>query len=134
MAAGTTPIFIDTPRAPGCRASVANTNRDGSTGTYETLFTAGADGAFFQAFRWCAEGTTTAGFIRLYVQETGAGNVELIHEAPVPATTPVAGTTPVAQGEWYPPGGIMLDAGAVVKVSTQIGEPFGCFLLGGGDY
>lgn len=134
MAAGKDPLFVTTPKSPSCRASVANTNRDGSTGTYETLFTAGSNGSFFQAFRWCAEATTTAGFIRLFVQKGGSGNVELMYEAPVAATTPTAGTTPTAQGDWYPPGGITLDAGAVVKVNTHIGEAIGCFLLGGGDY
>lgn len=134
MAAGTTPIFVDTPRSPGVRISTANTNTDGSTGTYGTLFTAGADGAKFAGFRWQAEANTTAGAIRLFVQDAGAGNAEMVYEAVVPATTFAAGVTPYASGEWYPPAGIVLSAGSVVKCSTHIGEAFGCSLQGGGDY
>lgn len=132
--AGTTPIFIATPRSPGVRISTANTNRDGATGTYGTLFTASANGALFPGFRYQAEGNTTAGAIRLFVQDAGSGNVEMLKEMSVPAVTFVAGTTPPAEGEWYPPGGIMLSGSSVVKVSTHIGETFGCFLQGGGDY
>ena len=134
MAAGNLPIFIATPKHPSVRISTANTNRDGATGTYGTLYTVGANGAFFQGFRWAAEGNTTAGAIRLFLQDGGAGNVEMIYETVVAAVTFVVGTTPVAQGEWYPVGGIMLAASTVVKCSTQIGETFSCWLEGGGEY
>lgn len=126
--------MIGTPRSPAVRISTANTNRDGSTGTYGTLFTAGAAGAFFPGFRYTAEGNTTAGAIRLFVQDGGSGNFEMKKEMVVPAVTFAAGVTPVAEGEWYPPAGIMLSAGSVVKVSTHIGETFACSLEGGGDY
>jgi hypothetical protein len=128
------PIMIGTPRSPSVRVSTANTNRDGATGTYGTLFTAGAAGAFFPGWRWAAEGTTTAGFVRLFRQDAGSGNVELLKEMVVPAVTPAVGVTPAVEGEWYPPAGIMLSASSVLKCSTQIGEPFGCFMEGGGDY
>ena len=133
-AAGTTPIFIDTVRTPGARLSVANTNRDGSTGTYATLFTAGADGCLFAGFRFQAEQNTTAGAVRLFRQDAGAGNVELLKEMVVPAITFSAGVTPPAEGEWYPPAGIMGSGGTVFKSSTHIGEAIGVFLEGGGDY
>jgi len=134
MAAGTTPIFVATPKHPAVRIATANTNRDGSTGTYGTLFTASSNGSFFNGFRWAAEGNTTAGAIRLYLQDAGAGNVEMIYEAVVPATTFAAGTTPAISGEWYPEGGIVLAASTVAKVSTHIAETFSCWLEGGGDY
>lgn len=132
--AGTTPIFIATPKSPNVRFSTANTNRDGTTGTYGTLFTAGSNGSLFAGWRWTAEGNTTAGAVRLYIQDGGSGNVEMKKEMVVPAVTFSAGVTPVAEGEWYPPGGIMLSASSVVKVSTHIGETFSAFLEGGGDY
>lgn len=133
-AAGTTPIFIATPRSPMVRFSTANTNRDGSTGTYGTLFTAGSNGSFFPGFRVTAEGNTTAGAVRLFQQDAGAGNIEMLKEIIVPAVTFVAGTTPVFEAEWYPQGGIMLSASTVTKVSTHIGETFAAKLEGGGDY
>lgn len=132
MASNTVPIFIATPKAPAVRVSTANTNRDGS-GTLGTLFTAGADGAFFKGFRWQAEGTTTAGVIRLYIQAAGAGNNELKAEFLVAAAT-ASVTVAAVSGEWYPPAGIVLGAGDIVKVSTHIGEAFSCWLESGGNY
>lgn len=134
MASNTAPIFVLTPKTPSVRINTANANRDGATGTYGTLFTAGANGAFFKGFRWAAEGNVTAGAIRLFIQTGGAGNTEMIYETIVPATNFVAGTTPVAQGEWLPTNGIVLAASSVVKVSTEIGETYSCWLIGGGDY
>ena len=134
MAAGTTPIFALVPKHPAVRFNTANTNRDGSTGTYGTLYTAGTNGSLFKGFRWMAEGNTTAGAIRLYLQDGGAGNVEMVYETVVPATTFAVGVTPAISGEWYPIGGIVLSASTVVKVSTHIGETFSAWLEGGGDY
>ena len=134
MAANTSPIFILTPKSPSVRFSTANTNRDGSTGTYGALFTAGSNGSFFKGFQWQAEGNVTAGAIRLYVQDAGSGNVEMIYEAVIAATTFSAGVTAAARGVWYPPAGIMLSALSVVKVSTHIGETYSASLIGGGDF
>lgn len=133
-AANVNPIFVLTPRSPAVRISTANTNRDGTTGTYGTLFTAGSNGCEFAGFRWIAEVNTTAGAVRLFRQDGGSGNVELLYEAVVPAVTFSAGVTPVAQGEWYPPGGIRGSAGTVFKTSTHIGEAIATSLEGGGDF
>ena len=132
MAAGTTPIFVATPKSAGViLTATANTNRDGATGTYTTLYTAGANGAFFKGFRWqcgTSNGNNTAGAVRLFI------GAVLLYEAMVPATTFSAGVTPSASGEWYPPGGIVLTASDVAKCNTHIGELFSCWLVGGGDY
>jgi hypothetical protein len=132
MPAGTAAIFVTTPRAPAVRIATANTARDG-TGTVGTLFTAGPNGAFFKGFRYQAEGNTTAGVVRLFIQAAGAGNNELKREMLVSNLTPGTGTE-AASGEWYPPAGIMLGAGDVVKVSTHNAEAFSCWLEAGGDY
>ena len=132
MAAGTTPIFVLTPKNPAVRISTANTNRDG-TGTLGTLFTAGASGSFFKGFRYQADGTTASGVIRFYVQAAGAGNNELKREMLVSALTPST-TIEAASGDWVPGSGIVLGAGDVVKVSTNNAETFSCWLEGGGDY
>lgn len=135
MAANTAPIFVLTPRSPGVRIATANTNTDGSSGTYGTLFTAGSNGSFFKGFRWaCENSTATNGAIRMFIQDAGAGNVEMVYETIVPVTTFSAGVTARARGEWYPSAGIVLSASSVVKVSTHIGENFACYLVGGGDY
>jgi hypothetical protein len=132
MAAGLTPIFVLTPKAPAVRFSTANTVRDG-TGTLGTLFTAGANGAFFKSFRYQAEVATSAGVIRLFIQAAGAGNNELKRELLVGAVTPST-VLEAASGEWVPPSGIVLGAGDVVKVGTEIGQAFSAWLDGGGDY
>lgn len=132
MAANTAAIFIETPKAPKVRISTANTARDG-TGTLGTLYTAGADGSFFKGFRFQAEGTTTAGVIRLFIQTAGAGNHELKREMLVSAVTPTTAVE-ATSGEWYPAFGIMLGAGDVVSVSTHNAEAFSCWLEAGGDY
>jgi hypothetical protein len=132
MPANTTPIFVLTPKHPAVRIATANTARDG-TGTLGTLFTAGSNGAFFKGFRFQAEGATTAGVIRIFIQSAGAGNNELIREMLVSAVTPSA-TVEATSGEWYPEGGIILAATDIFKVSTHNAETFSCWLEGGGDY
>lgn len=132
MPANTVPIFVLTPKHPQVRIATANTARDG-TGTLGTLFTAGANGAVFRGVRAQAEGTTTAGVVRLFVQAGGAGNNELLKEILIPAVTPSA-TIEAASGEYFPEGGIVLGAGDVVKAATHNAETFGVHLMDGGDY
>jgi hypothetical protein len=133
MAAGTTPIFVLTPKCPSVRISTANTNRDGATGTYGTLYTAGSNGAFFKGIRVQAEGTTTAGVVRIFRQAGGTGNVELLKEMLILAVTPSA-SVEAASAEWFPSAGIVLDASGVLKVSTHNAETFGVHAEAGGDY
>jgi hypothetical protein len=132
MAAGVDPIFVDTPKHPQVRIATANTGRDGA-GTLGTLYTAGADGAFFRGIRVQAEGTTTAGVVRIFIQALGAGNNELIKELIIPAVTPST-TVEAASIEWYPEGGIVLAGTDVLKASTHNAETFGVHAMGGGDY
>lgn len=134
MAANTTPIMILTPKDSNVRFSTANTNRDG-TGTLGTLHTAGTNGSFFKCIRIQAEGTTTAGVVRIYIQSGGSGNNELIHEALVSAITPST-TVQAFNYDWFGPGGcgIALAASSVLKVSTNNAETFSAHAVGGGDY
>lgn len=135
MAAGTTPIFVDTPKSPAVRMTTANTNRDGSTGTYYTIFTAGADGAKFAGFRWASEEDATANnAVRLFIQDAGAGNVEMVYEGIVPTTTFSVGVLSVPQGGYFPEEGIVLSAGSVVKASIHATDTFSGSLVGGGDF
>src|SRR5690348_10129580 len=110
MSAGTQPVFVTTPKAPKVRISTANTGRDGA-GTLGTLYTAGSNGSYFKSIRYQAEGTTTAGVVRIFIQTAGAGNNELIREMLVAAVTPST-SIEAASGEWTGPSGqgIMLGA------------------------
>jgi len=132
MAANTIPIFVLTPKAPKVRIATANTGRDG-TGTLGTITTAGANGAFYKGVRIQAEGTTTAGVVRIFIQTAGAGNFELKKEVLITAITPST-TIEAAFAEWYPTGGIVLGIGDLLLASTNNAETFSVWAEGGGDY
>lgn len=62
MAAGTTPIFVDTPKTWAATASVANTNRDG-TGTIVDLVGTSTDGALVEFIDVKAQGTLSGALL-----------------------------------------------------------------------
>jgi hypothetical protein len=67
MAVVATPIFGQAVRWAPVAISTANTNRDG-TGTIGTVLTADAtDGSVVERIDITAQGTTTAGVVRLYI-------------------------------------------------------------------
>lgn len=121
------PQYIGTPKSPSVTISTANTNRDGATGTYGTLMTAGASGSRVDRINLTATGTTTAGMIRLFV---GAA---LIKEIPVIAITPSA-TQPTFSADVVFDNGLILQSGAVLKASTEKAESFNLTVISGGDF
>lgn len=122
-----TPKFVGTTRSPSVAFSTANTNRDGTTGTYGTLITAGADGSRVDSIMISALGTTTAGMIRLFL------GTALIAEIPVVANTP-SSTNPIWQYALNFPNGLILGAAAVLKLSTHNAESFVATVTNGGDF
>lgn len=140
MAAGTTPIFVATPKRPQGRISTANTNRDG-TGTCTTICTAGANGDFYKGVHIMPEVAIAAGdVVRLYNQVAGTGNNELIAEILIPPMNPQASGAgvlpmPILQPvEYWPPAGIVLGAADILKASTDQGKTYSVALEGGGSY
>ena len=129
------PIFVGTPKSPSVRISTANTLRDG-TGTLGTIHTAGASGAYFKGIRVQFESASTANVIRIFKQDAGAGNNELIKELLIPAITPSA-TIEAASQVWLPEEGIVLSAGTVLKAgihtSAAGAEIASVSAVGGGD-
>lgn len=132
MAAGTTPIFVDSVKmTASVIGNTANANRDGSGALY-TLWTGGADGSRIDWVHVTAQATTASGNIRLWVVD-GGGTARCVAEAPVSVVTVAAG---VVAWSWdfdfttYP---ILLESGDLLRASTQIGAYFDavCF---GGDY
>lgn len=121
------PQYVGTPKSPSVAIATANPNRDGATGTYATLMTAGASGSRIDKISIKATATTTAGMVRLFV---GAA---LIREFPVMPVTP-SGTLPTWAQEYIFDGGLVLAAGVAVKVSTQNAEAFNVTVLNGGDF
>ena len=119
--------FAATPKSPSAALSVANTNRDGTTGTYVTLITAGASGSRVDRLVIKATGTTTVGMIRLFV------GTALVLEVPVLAVTPSA-SIPSWGTEVVFCNGLILQAGAVLKASAEKAEAFNLVITNGGDF
>lgn len=121
-----TPQYVSTPKSPTVTISTANANRDG-TGTLGTLMTAGAGGSRIDRIRINATSTTTAGAIRLFIGSA------LIQEIPVLANTPGA-ATPAWGVDVVFDNGLILQASAVLKASTEKAESFALTVLSGGDF
>lgn len=119
--------FASVPKSPIAALSAANTNRDGATGTYVTLMTAGVGGSRIDRLLIKATGTTTAGMIRLFL------GTAMIDEYPVVAITPAA-SIPTWEAEIVFQGGLVLQAGTVLKASTEKAEAFNVVVINGGDF
>lgn len=69
MAVTSTPIHIQTIKTASVQlTATANTNVDGSTGTYTTILTAGTNGAKIERIQINTVGTTVAEKVRLFLQ------------------------------------------------------------------
>lgn len=109
------------PAAKGVYFATANTGRDG-TGTIATLDVAGGSGLRVDWVTFIAEGVTTAGMIRVFV-DSGTG-WKLVGEVSVSAITP-SGTVSAWTDRWVPPGGVLvLRHGAKLGASTHNAEAF----------
>lgn len=123
----TAPGYIGTPKSSSVAIATANINRDGVTGVYGTLHTAGASGSRIDVINITATGTTTAGMIRIF------NNGAMIREVPVLAITPSA-TQPAWSFELVFDPALVLAASAVIKVSTEKAETFNLTITNGGDF
>lgn len=81
------PQFAATPKLGGVLISTANTARDG-TGTLGTVVTAGANGSRLRGVHIRAQGTTTAGMVRLFLHD--GTNFHFWKEVKIDAATPSA--------------------------------------------
>lgn len=127
MSVTNTPIFTQTPRSPTVQnPATANTNRDGSTGTYSSAITAGANGSLLDAITFTAPGTTTAGLVRIFYADDGA-TYRLLAEVSVSAVTP-SGTLPAFTYTWPPPGGVPfpMKANATIRFNMNNAEAMNC--------
>lgn len=121
------PQYVGTPKSPSVNISTANTNRDGVTGVYGNLMTAGASGSRIDRINITAIGTTTAGMIRLFL------GTALIEEIPVSPVTPGA-ATPAWTADVDFEKGLIMQAGAVLKANTNNAEAFNLTVISGGDF
>ena len=115
---------INVVRRSSAKISVANANRDG-TGAVVPLFSAaGANGSRLDAIQIKAQGTTTAGTIRLYL------NGVLFDEVSVPATILNPIFSPTWAAVYVPPTTYNLAGPDVISASTVNGEQFNLCAFG----
>ncbi len=133
MAAGTSPIFVDTVKFAHTSIGTANTGRDG-TGTMGTVVTGGADGSRIDEITVSATATTTAGMVRFFTYD--GSTIKLFKEITVIAVT-VAAATPaftytLKNYDLSPL--LFLESGDELRASTHNGEGFSIVVNRYGDY
>lgn len=109
--------------------STANPNRDGS-GVLVDAIVGAANGTRVDDIYICALGTTTAGMIRMFLNDTIVS--VLMKEIPVIANTPSA-SNPVWQTVLSDLG-IVLEPGWKLRFSTHNAESFGVAVTRAGDF
>jgi hypothetical protein len=120
------PTFADAPViGSAIIGNTANTNRDG-TGTLYTLLTAAASGNWLRNLYLKAQGTTTAGMIRLFLYD--GVNYRFWKEVSVAAIVPSA---TVKTWEYTELIDESIPTGTVIKASTHNGEYFYGIITGG---
>lgn len=118
----TTPNYASTPKGYLAKLSVANTNKDGTTGTYAELVPVSTDNVRIDDITVQAQATTTAGMIRLFLVETSGASTNLLEEWAVTAVTPSA-TVP-GWGVKVVNQALVIPAGWSLKLSTEKAELF----------
>lgn len=103
--------------------STANTARDG-TGGITTLVTGVSPGTIIESVVARAQGTTTAGMLRLFFREVSSDTWRLLAELSVSAITPSATVQAFSGSFTLPAGQIYLPSGAQIGVSTHNAETF----------
>jgi hypothetical protein len=120
------PVFAVTPEIGMGQVSVANPNRDGTTGAYITLVTAGPSGTRIAEIVTQATVTTTAGMVRLFL--TDGSTTRMFDEIAVSATTVFANVKGNRVSTLYT--NLVLPSGWSMRASTHNGEAINIFALG----
>lgn len=129
MTANRHPIHTNVQILATVQISTANTNRDG-TGTLGTVLTGAADGTRIHKITIKAAVTTTAGMIRLYIDNLT--NVRLWKEITVDAVTPSATVEAFSEVIDLPgEDALNIPSGYILKASTEKAEAFNVIAEGG---
>lgn len=99
-----TPVFTQTPNTKVTQVTTANTNRDGTTGTYSAAITFGANGGLLDYIKFHATVTVNAGLLRIFYSPDSGTTWRLLDEVVVPATVTPSGTVAADDHIWVPPG------------------------------
>lgn len=123
----TQPAFATVPRIGSAQVSVANTNRDGTTGTIVTVITGVAAGTRIAEVVVEATVTTTAGMVRLYLFD--GTNTRLFDEVAIAAATPSASVRATRVSTVYT-NLILPSASWQLRASTHNAEAINVIALG----
>ena len=129
----TQPLYVGTQNTGVVVLAAANANRDGTTGAYTTLYTAGANGAQINRVAvqsHAAVGANTPMVCRLWI--TSGATTVMIDEVALTAIT--SSTTAVGAKAAFTKTGIQLKAGDILKVTQTVAESVGYLADQGGDY
>lgn len=121
------PVFAVTPRIGMAQVSVANSNRDGTTGTYVDVITGASTGTRISEIVVEATVTTTAGMVRLFI--TDGTNTRMFDEVLIAAATPGANTRATRVSTIYN-NLILPNQNWRIRASTEIGNTINVFALG----
>lgn len=128
LAGATDANYVASPALGMGQLTVANTNRDGTTGTYVDILTGAADGTRVFRIVMAATVTTTAGMIRFFIYD--GTNARLYKEVPVAAVTP-SGTVAAWTTEIETPDLILPSTSHVLRASINNAEATNVFAHGG---
>jgi hypothetical protein len=125
----TTAQYAATARTAIAQISTANTNRNG-TGTIGTVFTAGSSGSRIDDIYIVATGTTTAGVVRLFVNDGTTSYLwqEILVTAITPSTTVQVFSYGILSQ------GLVLASGYSLRASTNNAETFNILVTRAGDF
>lgn len=114
MAVTATPIFVQTPKNASVQlTATGNTNVDGTTGTYTTVMTAGANGSKIERIRITTVGTTVADKVRLFIGGKLYG--EFVFAAVTPSNTVAVAYQDIDCSQ---PGAALILAASVVMIAN----------------
>ena len=126
----TTAQYASTVRSAIAQISTANTNRNG-TGTIGTVFTGAAGGSRIDDITITATGTTTAGVVRLFINDGTTSYLwqEILVSAITPSTTvQVFSFTLLNQAL------ILASSSWSLRASTNNAETFNVIVTRAGDF
>lgn len=128
-AANITPLFPVTPVVAIAHLTASNTSLDGTGSNLVTLTPApGTNGGRYEYFRVVAAGTTTAGMIRIFINDGSSKRLWL--EIPVTPATP-SSTVSAFSAEVIPTRPLVLPSGYSLVAATENAEVFNVFAMGG---
>ena len=125
------PFYSGTPKTSVATLSTANSTLDGTTGTFATLVTGVATGSVVLGCVFKAIQATSAGMIRLFVDNTTTKF--LLDEIEVPESGP-SSTVKSLKLVWVPDFTLILPSTSyILKATTENAESFRV-ITGYGDY